>query len=112
MSVSLRIATFNLENFDEDPEKPEEIAVRISAIRPQLQRLKADVLCLQEVNSQKGQNGKPELKALKSLIKGTAYENFHLAVTRTKSGSYFAERNLVILSRFPLISQECIKMWS
>jgi endonuclease/exonuclease/phosphatase family metal-dependent hydrolase len=106
METTLRIATFNLENFD-DTKKPSSLA-RISVMRPQLLRLRANVLCLQEVNSQKDENGKRTLEALNSLIAGTPYAAFNLAATRTKGGDYFDERNLVILSKFPIISQDCI----
>jgi endonuclease/exonuclease/phosphatase family metal-dependent hydrolase len=106
METTLRIATFNLENFD-DTNKPPSLATRISVMRPQLLRLRADVLCLQEVNSQKDGNGKRTLEALASLMADTPYSAFNIAAT-TQDGDYFDERNLVILSRFPIISQECI----
>ena len=43
----MRVATFNLENLDLPIER------RLTVLRSALQRLEADVLCLQEVNSQK-----------------------------------------------------------
>jgi endonuclease/exonuclease/phosphatase family metal-dependent hydrolase len=108
METPLRIATFNLENFDDDPKKPPSLATRISVMRPQLLRLRADVLCLQEVNSQKNENGKRTLKALASFIADTPYAAFNMAATKTQGGDYYDERNLVILSRFPIINHECI----
>jgi mRNA deadenylase 3'-5' endonuclease subunit Ccr4 len=48
---TLRIATFNLEEFV-DPKNPTSLDTRVEVMRPQLLRLRADVLCLQEVNSQ------------------------------------------------------------
>ena len=52
--MTIRIATFNLENFDDDvnagPNDPT-LQQRIAAMRPQLVRIRADVLCLQEVHS-------------------------------------------------------------
>lgn len=108
MDMPLRIATFNLENLDDDPKKKLSLATRISAMRPTLLRLRSDVLCLQEVNSQKDENGKRNLKALGSFIADTPYAAFNIVATKTQGGEYYDERNLVILSRFPIISQECI----
>ncbi|HEY8036588.1 MAG TPA: endonuclease/exonuclease/phosphatase family protein [Methylobacter sp.] len=52
MSIKLRIATFNLENFDDKPGQRPTLDERIALIRPQLLRINADILCLQEVNGQ------------------------------------------------------------
>ncbi len=49
---ALRIASFNLENLDDRPGASPTLADRIAVMRPQLVRLRADVLCLQEVNGQ------------------------------------------------------------
>jgi hypothetical protein len=51
--AGVRIATFNLENFDETAagEWPS-LAERIMLMRPQILRLRADVACFQEVNGQ------------------------------------------------------------
>jgi exonuclease III len=51
MPIALRIATFNLENFDDLPTAPT-LATRVELMQRELVRLRADVLCLQEVNSQ------------------------------------------------------------
>ena len=50
--ASLRIATFNLENLDDRPDLDPPLEARIAVLRPQLLRLKADILCLQEVDGQ------------------------------------------------------------
>ena len=52
---SLRIASFNLENLDDRPDEQPSLADRIAVMRPQLVRLRADVLCLQEVNGQESE---------------------------------------------------------
>ncbi|RIK80575.1 endonuclease, partial [candidate division KSB1 bacterium] len=52
MPTSLRIVTFNLENLDDKPGQSPTLADRIAVMRPQLLRLRADVLCFQEVNGQ------------------------------------------------------------
>jgi endonuclease/exonuclease/phosphatase family metal-dependent hydrolase len=100
MSGRLRIATFNLESLDDtgDPSIEERAAI----LRPQLARLDADVLCLQEVNAQRdGKNQPRRLRALDRLLDGTAYAGFH--VTAGGDHPHLADRhNLVVLSRWPI----------
>jgi endonuclease/exonuclease/phosphatase family metal-dependent hydrolase len=107
MSETLRIATFNLENLDDNPGKKPTLDTRIGVMRPQLLRLRADVLCLQEVNGQE-QAGQPRrLLALQALLADTPYAGYHLAHTRTTGkGEAYDERNLVILSRFPITATQ------
>jgi hypothetical protein len=103
MSTRLRLATFNLENLtDEIGDKPFE--ERTAILRPQLERLDADLLCLQEVNGQRDAKGEPRrLRALDRLLTGTAYENFHRVATPGSHPDGVADRhNLVILSRWPI----------
>lgn len=110
MTIAARIATFNLENLDADPSDPEalkkvpSLATRIQILRPQLMRLRADVLCLQEVNGQDVPRGGRKLDALEQLLRSTPYENHHIVATHTVEGPSkpFKERNLVILSRYPI----------
>jgi endonuclease/exonuclease/phosphatase family metal-dependent hydrolase len=97
----LRIATFNLENFDDPGSASPTLAKRVAIMRPQLGRVNADVLCLQEVHSQ-GPAGNRTLAALDQLIAGTPYAGFHRATTLTTGGELYDERNLVFLSRFPI----------
>ena len=71
----LRIATFNLENFDEtaDGERPS-LAERIALMRPQIVRLRADVACFQEVNGQERSDQPRALLALTELLaRASAY---------------------------------------
>ena len=95
----LRIATFNLENLDDADETP--FVERLAILRPQLERLSADILCLQEVNAQHPARGVPRtLRALDRLLEGTRYEAFHRSAG---DGRKLADRhNLVILSRWPI----------
>jgi len=44
MATPLRIATFNLENLDDEPGDKPTLAERVRVMRPQLVRLRADVL--------------------------------------------------------------------
>jgi endonuclease/exonuclease/phosphatase family metal-dependent hydrolase len=102
MPQKLRIATFNLENLDEAPEEEPSLEERISLMRPQLVRVDADILCLQEVNGQREQEDEPRrLSALKKLLEGTRYADYEMVSTTLADGSEpYAERNLVVLSRF------------
>lgn len=101
----VRLATFNLENLDDDPAKKPTLAERIRIMRPQLERVNADILCLQEVNGQE-QPGQPrQLLALDQLVANTPLAGFHRAHTTTQAGQVLDERNLVVLSRFPFVGQ-------
>ena len=110
MATTLRIATFNLENFDDPgPTGLPTLDTRVAMMRPQLERLRADVLCLQEVNSQEV-NGLRTFAALEQLIVGTAYNTFQRVSTTLTDGSMPLDvRNLVVLSRFPIASHRQIK---
>lgn len=101
MLTTLRIATFNLENLDVTT-RPPLLAERVAVIRPQLERMRANILCLQEVHSQK-QGSQRALAALDQLLQGTAYASYHRATTTTGTPPRFLEqRNLVVLSEFPI----------
>lgn len=101
----LRIATFNIENLDDTPDAKEpSFETRIAVLRPQLLRLQADILCLQEVHGQKEADQPRDLRALRTLLEGTPYKDYHIASTRTKDGRHVeARRNLVVLSRFEIV---------
>ncbi|WP_029008855.1 endonuclease/exonuclease/phosphatase family protein [Azospirillum halopraeferens] len=108
MSRTLRIATFNLENLDDTTADPP-FEQRCAVLRPQLRRLDADVLCLQEVNAQRPVKGRPRtLRGLETLLKDTPYEGFHLSGGAGRDG--FADKhNLVIASRWPVRSHRLIR---
>ncbi|CAM2069513.1 Endonuclease/exonuclease/phosphatase family protein [Sulfidibacter corallicola] len=93
--MNLRIATYNIENLSD-----RHLAQRIPYLVPTLQRLRADVLCLQEVHAQDGR-----LDALHRLLEGTVYGDYHLHVTRDNDGHPFSVRNLVTLSRYPIVDR-------
>jgi hypothetical protein len=64
--AELRIATFNVENWDETaPGVRPSLAERIALMRPQVIRLRADVACFQEVHGQE-RPGQP--RALLALV--------------------------------------------
>lgn len=97
---TLTVATFNLENWDQETDEEPSLQRRIEITRPQLVRLEADILCLQEVNAQ-GEAPDRDLSALDELLEGTPYAEYERAVTRVQDQEYpYAERNLIVLSRF------------
>jgi predicted extracellular nuclease len=106
--MPLRIATFNLENLDDVQGAQPTLAERIAVMRPQLNRVRADILCLQEVHSQ-GPAGARTLAALDTLIAGTPYQNFNRAVTRTVGGNLYDERNLVVLTSFAIANTAIVR---
>jgi endonuclease/exonuclease/phosphatase family metal-dependent hydrolase len=106
--MSLRIATFNIENLDDQAGAQPSLADRIQIMRPQLERVAADILCLQEINSQ-GSAAFRALAALDQLLSGTPYAGFDRQSTLTTSGQLYDQRNIVTLSRFPIVSTQIIR---
>ncbi|HUT50081.1 MAG TPA: endonuclease/exonuclease/phosphatase family protein [Alphaproteobacteria bacterium] len=110
--MKLRIATFNLENLGAKPHHSGEAApleARIAVLRPQLLRLDADVLCLQEINGEKAASGYT-LTALDALLAGTPYADYaRLATERAPGKGPLDVHNLAILSRFPVTSQRQLR---
>jgi endonuclease/exonuclease/phosphatase family metal-dependent hydrolase len=98
----MRIATFNLESLDAP------VAPRASLLRPALERLEADILCLQEVNGQKT-GGRRTLAALDELLAATPYSGFHRAVSQAASGGPADRHNLVTLSRWPIAASRQVQ---
>jgi endonuclease/exonuclease/phosphatase family metal-dependent hydrolase len=100
----MRLATFNIENLDLGPDVDVPFETRAVVLRPMLERLDADVLCLQEVNGQHVP-GVPErrLLALDRLLAGTRYAGFARVATAGASRHGVASvHNLVTLSRYPI----------
>lgn len=103
--MTLRVATFNLENFGDEPAGGPSLEARIKALKPVLRRLDADILCLQEVNAQ-GRGEVRALRALDRLLDGTGYESFERASTTAESGDRPRDvHNLVTLTRFPILAR-------
>jgi len=104
MVAGFRLASFNLESLDEDGPGGLDLEARADLLRPQLLRLRADILCLQEVNAQPSAAGARSLRALDRLLEGTLYAAFHRAVTtNVKRIGPSDKHNLVVLSRWPLV---------
>lgn len=107
----LRIATFNLESLDEAGDDGAPLAARCEILRPQLVRLEADILCLQEVNGQHQRGARLRtFRALEALLEGTEYAGFDRASTRSLAGEGPADvHNLVTLSRHPIVEHTDIR---
>ena len=99
----MRLATFNLESLGTRT-GASALADRIRILKPQLERLDADIVCLQEVDGQHIPD-RPEraLTALKELLAGSRYESYELVSTIGRSGQGVADvHNLIIASRLPI----------
>jgi hypothetical protein len=86
--TTVRIATFNIENFDETPpgEGPS-LDERIALMRPQIVRLRADIVCFQEVNGQERAGQPRALLALQRLLEGTNLAGATLISTKPEGDS-------------------------
>jgi endonuclease/exonuclease/phosphatase family metal-dependent hydrolase len=100
--VRLRIATFNVESLGEPRSGGASLEERVAVLRPQLLRLRADILCLQEVDAQhEGRGRHRRLAALEALLEGTPYAACAPITTTSRSkGGPRDKHNLVILSCF------------
>ncbi|MEM7774221.1 MAG: endonuclease/exonuclease/phosphatase family protein [Pseudomonadota bacterium] len=102
----MRLATFNVEHLDMPPRASLPIADRVAVLRPILERLDADILCLQEVNGQKVPGeGRRELIALDQVLDGTQYADRYRCATIAQSGKAGVgdTHNLVVISRYPIV---------
>lgn len=105
--MRLRVATWNLENFD--ARSPTPLAERVSALRPTLLALQADVLCLQEVGSERSAAQAPRrLVQLDALVEDTPYAAFHRFAAGLPNGGLNDVHNLALLSRYPLLACQAV----
>jgi endonuclease/exonuclease/phosphatase family metal-dependent hydrolase len=106
----MRLATFNLESLDLPPRAKVPLELRAEVLRPALDRLDADILCLQEVNAQRVPGSdQRSLRALDQLLVGTKYEHYARATTTAgKDRALVDVHNLVTLSRFPIRSHRVV----
>ncbi len=108
MAERFRLATFNLENLDAGEDGG--FAERRRLLTPQLERLDADILCLQEVNGRERDDGSRDLGHLDALLAGTPYADYRRATTLSASGDKPRDKhNLVVLSRFPIAATRQIR---
>ncbi|MGE0151278.1 MAG: endonuclease/exonuclease/phosphatase family protein [Reyranellaceae bacterium] len=109
MPEGFRIATYNIENLD-DEIAGEEFDARLAALRPMLARIDADILCLQEVDAQPRNRAPRRPRALERLIDATPYAGFDLACSEPEPGHGPMDRhNLAVLSRFPIVRQRSLR---
>ncbi len=107
MPVRLRIATFNLMNLDDRHDQYPSLEERIPILRPQLVRLDADILCLQEVGGQRERGRKMHLDAMNRLLECTPYESYKRVNTiDPDTKGVFDHHNLVILSRYDIVEHD------
>lgn len=102
----MRLATFNLESLDDSAKSHVDFAARLAVLRPALERIDADVICLQEVNAQRVAS-EPEwqLRALDQLLQGTRYADYYRAASSGSNGRALADvHNLVTLSAYPIVA--------
>lgn len=106
----MKLATFNIESYGGDRFDPSGLRPRIDALRPRIEELDADILCLQEVNAQKVKGASQRrFLALDLLLAGTPYETFHRAASERAPGKGPGDKhNLVILSRYPIPAHESL----
>jgi endonuclease/exonuclease/phosphatase family metal-dependent hydrolase len=99
----MRIATFNLESFGKADRRSASLAERAVVLRPQLERLKADILCLQEVDAPKV-GGLRRPVDLERLLAGTSYTEHRLVVSTGPTGATPADvHNLAVLTRLRVV---------
>lgn len=104
----MRLATFNVENLGRRGPRMPSPAARAAVLRPQLERLRADVLCVQEVDATKVAGERRPL-ALEHLVQGTSYEGHALLVSTTETGMPSSIHNLAVLTRLPVISHRFLR---
>lgn len=105
--TAVRIATFNLENFDETPDgQRPTLAERIALMKPQIARLRADIACFQEVNGQERPGQPRALLALAELLAGTSLQGASVISTEPAGGGVYDERNVVIVTRLPVTAHQ------
>jgi hypothetical protein len=101
--AAIRIATFNLENFDETaPNQRPSLAERIALMKPQIVRLRADIVCFQEVNGQERPGQPRALLALADLLAGTNLQGSSVTSTGPAGGGVYDERNLAVVTQLPV----------
>ena len=111
MAEQMRVATFNIDSLDVPPKATVALDDRIPLLRPQLERLKADILCLQEINGQRRPGtAHRSLSALDKVLECTRYQSFARATTLAPDGDGVADvHNLVILSRWPILNFRSVR---
>lgn len=105
----LSVATFNAENLDFEADTAT-FAAREAALAPLLSQLRADVVCLQEVNApRRDKNAGRDFAPLDALLALTPYVGYERATSLRPGGTEPADvHNLAILSRLPIMERRQI----
>jgi len=98
----MRIATFNLENLDDKAGQDPSLATRVAIMGPSSSGWPPTCCASRRSIAKPGTEG-PILAARDSLLVGTSYQDYQRLTTTTTGGELYQERNLVTLSRFPLL---------
>ena len=111
MVETLRIATSNLESLGRASPDGPTLVDRLAALQPQILRLRADVLCLQEVNAGREHKGEPRrLLALERLLEATPYAGWPMLSTTGPAGvGPMDVHNLVIVTRLPVLERRQLR---
>jgi len=108
--TAIRIATFNLENFDETlADQRPTLTERIALMRPQIARLRADIACFQEVNGQERPGQPRALLALAELLAGTNLQGANVVSTKPAGDAVYNERNLVVVTHLPVTAHQQLR---
>jgi endonuclease/exonuclease/phosphatase family metal-dependent hydrolase len=107
--MALSVATFNAENLDFEADEAI-FEARKAALAPLLSQLRADVLCLQEVNApRRDANAVRDFAPLDALLSLTPYAGYERATSLRPGGDEPADvHNLAILSRLPIMERRQI----
>jgi endonuclease/exonuclease/phosphatase family metal-dependent hydrolase len=99
----MRIATFNVENLGKVRGSGPVFEDRAAVLLPQLERLKADILCLQEVDAIKV-GGVRRAVTLEQLLEGSPYAGYRLVTSTGPSGQGPSDvHNLAVATRLPVV---------
>ena len=103
----MRLATFNLESLGSTRPHGASFDERAAVLRPQLERLKADILCLQEVDASKVGNTR-RAADLERLLDGTPYAKHGLVISSLGVGPADVH-NLAVLTRLPVLEEHNVR---
>jgi endonuclease/exonuclease/phosphatase family metal-dependent hydrolase len=103
----MRLATFNLESLGSTRRHGASFEERAAVLRPQLERLKADILCLQEVDATKVGDTRRAVD-LERLLEGTPYAKHRLVISSLGVGPADVH-NLAVLTRLPALEEHNVR---
>ena len=112
----MRLATFNLESLDLPPKAGMPLEARAEVLRPALERLDADILCLQEVNGQHvAGREERQLLALDRLLAGHEIRQLRACGDHRSQGPRRCRRaqpgHALALSRYAPGASCCTSSW-